>query len=176
MAGSSVYSNSTPKRDFRLVMLHVHALQPFLSRQGVIAQGLQITPLDAQDDGDGVVIRVPRYRAPVEHAFACGDGQPFAGADADRPGIIKDGVDQRRRDLGLINLARPDDRCSLRQPSPRDRRSRARALECSTPCCAASMETRRRTRRRSRRGGSHAPWSARRASPCCRCSIAAAVG
>ena len=99
-----------------------------------------------------------------------------SGSDPDGPVVIENGVGQRVRDLCLIDLARPVRPARLGGAHGPAGVGCSRAPACSTPCCGASTETRRRTRHRSRRDESRGPASVPRASPCWRRSTPAGAG
>src|SRR5687768_191738 len=92
------------RRDRGSVMLHLDAIASFLAGNLAIAKRLQVAALDAEADRNRGVVRIARHKA---HALACRDGEPFGRRHANRPCVIENRVDERRRDFRLVNFARP---------------------------------------------------------------------
>ena len=90
-------------------MLHIHPLAPFFARQCASRSACRSLPLMRRITVIAASFGPPETNRRSTTLSRAATVSHSPGADPDRPRVVEDGVDQRAGDLGLINLARPDD-------------------------------------------------------------------
>src|SRR5688572_30710090 len=91
-------------------MLHFDPLPRVITSQLAVTQREKVAAFDTQNDGNRGVVWISSHESPVNEALACGNREPLGGAHANDSRVIKDGVQQRGRDFGLIYFPRPNGR------------------------------------------------------------------